>query len=269
VAGGVAHDLNNVLTAIVGYSDLLALELAEGGTGEGELAEIRAAADRAGELVEQVLSFARPRARRVESIDLSERVRRLEGMIGRVLGDDIELDLDLETDHDPAPSAARMADPGFVRIDPAHLERALLNLASNAKASLEGRPEPGRFRIATRRVLVDRDGRDGQAPQSAPICGVAEGWHVRLTARDNGCGMEPALTRRIFEPFFTTRGQTGGTGLGLATIAEVVRESRGGIRVESAPGEGTAFHLYFPISSSASARKPAATPRLDLRAARV
>ena len=271
VAGGVAHDVNNVLTAIVGYSDLLELELAEGGTGEIELAEIRAAADRAGELVEQVLSFGRPRASLVESIDLCERVRGLEGMIGRVLGDGIELEID--TDHEPhadlARSASRTHAPAFVRIDPTRLERALLNLASNARAALEGSRAPARFRISTRRVLIDRDARDAKAPRSARIPGLREGWHLRLTARDNGCGMDPALAQRIFEPFFTTREQSGGTGLGLAMIDELVRESRGGIRVESAPGEGTAFHLYFPIAAPDSAAEPRVTPRLDSRSTHV
>lgn len=262
VAGGVAHDVNNVLTAIVGYTDLLELELADGGTGEVELAEIRAAADRAGELVEQVLSFARPRKSRSESIDLCERVKRLEGMIARVLGSGVDLDLELELAKSPE-------DAALVRIDPARLERVLLNLASNARAALEGRPAPARFRISTRRVFIDHNGREGGDPQSVPIAGLREGEHFRLTARDNGCGMAPALIGQIFEPFFTTRGKTGGTGLGLATIAEVVRESRGGIRVESAPEEGTAFHLYFPISAPASYRIPAAPPRLDGSAARV
>ncbi len=255
-AGAVAHDVNNVLTAIVGYTDLLEIELADGGTGQVELAEIRAAADRAGELVGEVLSFGRSRKSRTESIDLSERVKRLKGMIGRVLGDSVELELEL------AASATRAEDEAFVRVDPARLERALLNLASNARAALEGRPAPARFRVSTRRVFIDSSGRDGAEPDSTPIPGLHEGAHVRLTARDNGCGMQPALIGQIFEPFFTTRDENGGTGLGLATIAELVRESRGGIRVESAPDEGTAFHLYFPIATPDSSCNPVAMPRL-------
>lgn len=156
-----------------------------------------------------------------------------------------------------------------MRIDRAKLERVLLNLASNARAALDGGPAPARFQISTRRVFIDRNGREAGEPACDSIPGLREGEHLRLTARDNGCGMQPALTGRIFEPFFTTREKVGGTGLGLATIAEVVRKSQGGIRVESAPGEGTAFHLYFPLATSASADSPAATPRLDSRPARV
>lgn len=261
VAGGVAHDFNNVLTAILGYSDLLELEIAEGGAGAVELAEIRAAADRAGELVEQMLSLGRPRAGDARVIDLSQWLKRLESMIARVLGDGIDLDIDLAT-----PDCGQQ-DAALVRIDPLRLERALLNLASNARAALAERSGGARFAISTRRVSVDRHGRDRSAPGSARVAGLDAGDYVRLTARDNGCGMESSLIEQVFEPFFTTRESSGGTGLGLATTAELIRESHGGIRVESAPGEGAAFHLYFPLAAPSARRMADPAPRPDPRLA--
>lgn len=257
VAGSVAHDFNNVLTAILGYAELLGLELPAGAPGHSELVEIEGAAIRATRLVEQVLAFGRRRPAGVEALDLAGTVRGLAPMIERVLGERMDLDLDLE---EGAPR---------IRIDPTRLEQLLLNLASNARDAVakSGRGR-GRFSLASRIVEIGSDGRDrsraggrgegseaGEAGEAddggetgARARALAPGPHLRLSARDDGCGIDPANRDRIFEPFFTTKSEDGGTGLGLATAAAVLREAGGAIDVESEPGSGSGFHLYFPLA---------------------
>lgn len=256
VASGVAHDFNNVLTAILGYADLLEMELDEKGDGRRELGEIREAATRAAGLVEQVLGFGRVRQEGIQSVALADCVTDVQGMLERVLGDRIELRLDLE-----ASAAPHAAGAARVRIDRGGFERALLNLASNARAALADVEEDPSFSVSLRKITIDAEGRDTTAVGSAPVLGVRVGEHMRLTARDNGCGIEPALLSKIFEPFYTTKQSSGGTGLGLSTTAEVLRESRGGIRVESAPGEGAVFHLYFPVSEPDATNRPLSAKR--------
>ncbi len=261
VAGGVAHDFNNVLTAILGYADLLEIELADNGQGQIELGEIRDAAMRAAEVVEQVLSFGRTRSDGVRSVDLGDCLTGLRSMILRVLGEGIALELDLE-------SVCSEEEASQVRIDPGRLERVLLNLASNARAALVDITEDRRFSLSVRRVTIDLDRRDTSSHALGPVAAVNAGDHIRLTASDNGCGMDSSLTAKIFEPFFTTKETSGGTGFGLATTAEILRESNGGIRVESVVGEGSAFHLYFPIAASATHKGEPATRLIAAAAAR-
>jgi len=235
VASSVAHDFNNVLTAILGYAELLGLELPAGAPGHSELAEIEGAAIRATRLVDQVLAFGRRRPAGVEALDLAGTIRELAPMIDRVLGERVGLDLDLQ--HAAPP----------IRVDPTRLEQLLLNLAANARDAVvrSGRGR-GRFSLATRVVEIDRDGREARASGTLQL---APGLHLRLSARDDGCGIDPAARDRIFEPFFTTKLEDGGTGLGLATAAAVLREAGGAIDVESEPGSGSGFHLYFPLAS--------------------
>ncbi len=244
VASGVAHDFNNVLTAILGNTDLLEMELVGAGESHVELSEIRKAAARAADLVENVLSFGRPRPVGARSVDLADCVRRLRSMIERVVGDGIALELDLES----ISSSGSEEEVPRVRIDPGRFERVLLNLASNARAALADVDHDPRFAVSLRRVTIDAEGREVTTSGSEAVFGLSAGEHIRLTSRDNGCGMDEARIARIFEPFFTTKQACGGTGLGLSTVVEVLRECGGGIRVESAPGEGAAFHLYFSIA---------------------
>jgi signal transduction histidine kinase len=259
VASSVAHDFNNVLTAILGYAELLGLELPVGAPGHSELAEIEGAAIRATRLVEQVLAFGRRRPAGVEALDLAGTVRGLAPMIERVLGERMGLELDLQ---DPAPP---------IRVDPIRLEQLLLNLAANARDAVarNGRGR-GRFSLASRIVEIDTDGRDrsrvdekseaGERDEAREVgnrgesrareaLALAPGPHLRLSARDDGCGIDPATRDRIFEPFFTTKSEGEGTGLGLATAAAILREAGGAIDLESEPGSGSCFHLYFPLSS--------------------
>ncbi len=271
VASSVAHDFNNVLTAILGYAELLGLELPAGAPGRSELAEIEGAAIRATRLVDQVLAFGRRRPAGVERLDLAETIRGLSPMIERVLGERVRLELDLE---DGAPP---------IRVDPTRLEQLLLNLASNARdAVTESGRGRGCFSLASRIVEIDTDGRDrsrtgeggnmagdGNAGKggetgdgggaAARVLPLVPGPHLRLSARDDGCGIDPATRDRIFEPFFTTKTESVGTGLGLATAAAVLREAGGMIDVESELGVGSSFHFYFPLTpASPTSERPGA-----------
>lgn len=235
-AGGAAHDLNNVLTAILGHADLLELELGlerSAVGGQADLEEIREAVARGAGLVEELLAFGRPRAASSDEVDLAEVLGRLAGMARRVAGEAIELDLRLEPGLGP------------VRIDREAFERAVLNLVANARHAIEARPRAaGRIAVVLEPVRADRAG----AGDAGDATGAADGhgrW-VRLSIADDGCGMPADVASRIFEPFFTTRATSGGTGLGLAGVAECVRRGGGRIAVESAPGSGTTFRIDLP-----------------------
>ncbi len=240
LTSSVAHACNNYLTAILGYADLAEMEIAGGrgvnveemGPGQSELSEIRNAATAAGELVKQIL-FSAPQTKEASvPLDLSESIRQLEGMLTRVLGDEIHLDFRLD-DLD-----------GHVLVDANRLERVLLNLASNARDALLNRfsnESSGHGRFALSTTVVDLG---AQSPLESER-DVASARYVRLSVRDNGCGIEPEDGTRIFERFDTTR--EAGTGLGLASVAELVAATGGAIRVESTPNVGTVFHLYFPV----------------------
>ena len=239
VASSVAHDFNNVLAAILGYTDLLEMEIENYGNGQSELGEIRQAATRAAKLVDQVLTFGRTRTAGIKSVDLAETIECLGGMLRQVLGEGIALDFDwLER----APQ---------VELDRARFGPALMNLASNARGALVSQDVAPRFALRTHLAEIDERGFDTDSHQSVP--GAAAGSYLVLTARDNGCGIDPEITDRIFEPFFTTKDPGAGTGLGLASLTEFVGESEGWLRMESAPGQGTAFHLYFPVEARESA----------------
>ena len=239
VASSVAHDFNNVLTAILGYTDLLEMEIEDYGNGQSELGEIRQAATRAAKLVDQVLTFGRTRTAGNKPVDLAETIGCLEGMLRQVLGEGIALDFDwLER----APK---------VELDRARFGPVLMNLASNARGALASQDVAARFALTTHLAEIDERGFDTDSHQSVP--GAAAGSYLVLTARDNGCGIDPEIADRIFEPFFTTKDPGAGTGLGLASLTEFVGESDGWLRMESAPGQGTAFHLYFPVEARESA----------------
>jgi signal transduction histidine kinase len=249
MASGVAHDFNNVLTAILGYADLLEMELPEESDAAGriELNEIRSAATRATDLVDQVLSFGRIRERGVQSIDPSETLSGLEGMLRRIVGNRVTVNIDVNSRKGPdGPSAAMR-----VAFDPGRFERVLLNLAANARDALEENTEDPRFELSTHRVRIDAQGFDSSRDEAnlTPIPDLAPREYMRLTARDNGCGIESGSLERVFDRFYTTKAGTG-TGLGLAITTEFVRAGGGGIGVESALGEGSSFHLYFPLISA-------------------
>ena len=226
LAGGVAHDFNNLLTAIKGFASLLQMTIPPGDEAHEFVDEIGKAADRAAALTAQLLAFSRRQLLRPERIDLNTRVRDLERMLGLLVSEGGELRLEL----DPA--------LGLVHADPGQVEQLILNLAVNARDAIANRTG-GRITIATSNATL-HDEFTGWRVAPAP------GEYVRLDVSDNGVGMDPATQARIFDPFFTTKAPGQGTGLGLATVYGIAKQSDGYVWVESAPGEGATFTVYLP-----------------------
>ena len=223
LAGGVAHDFNNVLTAIFGYSDLLLEQFTLDDPRRADVQEIRRSAERAATLTRQLLAFSRKQVMQPRLLNLNEVISNVQSLLRRLVGEDIEVQLVLEKDLTPV-----MADPG-------QMEQVLMNLAANARDAM---PEGGRFDIATRNAEVESD------PFERP--GLKAGRYAMLVVHDSGLGMPQHVRTHIFEPFFTTKEQGKGTGLGLATVYGIVKQSGGGIYVESEEGQGTTFAIYLP-----------------------
>ncbi len=233
LAGGVAHDFNNLLTVILSCAEGIERGLRAGGVDLQDVDEIRTAAERARDLTRQLLAFARRQVIDPRPTDLSALVRDAGKLLRRVLGEDVEL-------------AVRLGDGLWpVRCDPAQLQQVLLNLAVNARDAM---PRGGRLAIESANVELE-------AGEVAALPNLQPGAHVRLAVTDSGPGLSPEAQAHLFEPFFTTKPAGQGTGLGLATVYGIVRQSGGAIRVESAAGRGTTFELYFPRCDAA----PAAT----------
>ncbi len=224
LAGGIAHDFNNLLTAISGYCDLLLLRLPRHSALRGEVEEIRKAGDRATVLTRQLLAFSRRQVLQPKILDLNAVVRNMEQMLQRLIGEDVELSTDL------SPSL------GPVKADPGQLEQVIVNLAVNARDAM---PDGGRITIATSDVDLSPDQAEGHQD-------ARPGPHALLSVEDTGHGMSGEILAHLFEPFFTTKENGKGTGLGLATVYGIVRQSGGHIRVKSAPGSGSTFGIYLP-----------------------
>jgi len=236
LAGGVAHDFNNLLTVISGYAAILREDLGE----REPLTEITHAAEQAAALTSQLLAFSRRQVLRPHAVDLNAIVAGMQSMIERIIGDDVRVTVRLA----PGPAA--------VVADRAQVERVVLNLAANARDAM---PQGGRLTIET--ALVDLD--DGYVAAHGE---VRPGPHVLLAISDTGTGMSEEVRRHLFEPFFTTKAGGGGTGLGLATVFGVVRQSGGSIFVYSEEGRGTTFKIYLPAAGAPQAEEaqPAAEP---------
>ncbi len=224
LAGGIAHDFNNILTAILGYSDLIIGQLDERQWMYKHLAEIRKAADFAASLTHQLLAFSRRQPLFLRVFHIDETVRNLEKMLRRVIGEDIKIVTDLG------------AKIGRLKADPGQLEQVLLNLCVNARDAM---PKGGTITIATQDVTYFLD--DFYSVNEMPA-----GEYVKLTVTDTGCGMSAEVKKHIFEPFFTTKEKGQGTGLGLATCYGIVKQTGGYIVVDSAVDEGTTFSIYLP-----------------------
>ncbi len=225
LAGGIAHDFNNLLTVIMSCSETLKDDVAPGWPAQSELVnEIHAAGKRAAELTRQLLAFARKQVIAPVPLDLNAVVGGTEKLLRRVLGEDIELSLALE----PA--------PWYVCCDPGQVEQVILNLAVNARDAMPG---GGRLAIATSNVHIEPDQVDRFHVEQP-------GDYVMLVIRDTGTGMSPEVQAHVFEPFFTTKPRGAGTGLGLATVHGIIRQSGGQIHVTTKLGEGTAFQIYLP-----------------------
>jgi two-component system cell cycle sensor histidine kinase/response regulator CckA len=235
LAGGVAHDFNNMLTAILGYSELLQEQIGPDKPIGRDLRQIQAAAERAADLTRQLLAFSRKQVLALTAVNLSDVVQRVEPMLRRLLGERITIVTDLA------------GDLGAVTADVSQLEHLLINLAVNARDAM---PQGGELRFATVRVTLDAAFAE-QHPGS--IAGIYNA--VRVT--DSGTGMPAGIKAQIFEPFFTTKERGQGTGLGLAAVYGTVKQFGGYIDVESELGRGTTFTIYLPQVESVVAAAPA------------
>ncbi|MEZ5102312.1 MAG: ATP-binding protein [Thermoleophilia bacterium] len=224
LAGGIAHDFNNLLAAILGYTSLAIEMLPEDSDVLEELAEVERAATRAASLTRQLLAYSRKQLLQPRTLDMNAVVIDVDRMLRRLIGEDIRV------------AAALDPDLGLVKADPGQVEQVLLNLAINARDAM---PEGGRLTIETANVELGSDYADGHFD-------VAPGRYVMVAVSDTGTGMPPDVVERIFEPFFTTKPDGKGTGLGLATVQGIVRQSDGHVWVYSEPGEGTTFKVYLP-----------------------
>ncbi len=224
LAGGVAHDFNNVLTAVFGYVDLLREELPANSGAQADLAEVRKAAERAAGLTRQLLAFSRQQVLESVVLNVNDVIEDFEKMLRRLIGEDLKLRL------------ALTQDAGNVRADPGQLQQVIMNLVVNARDAM---PTGGSLIIET----ANADLTEQYAELHQP---VIAGRYVMLAVSDSGTGMSPEVKARIFEPFFTTKEKGRGTGLGLSTVYGIVKQSGGYIWAYSEVGRGTTFKIYLP-----------------------
>ncbi|MGO9442402.1 MAG: ATP-binding protein [Terriglobales bacterium] len=239
LAGGVAHDFNNLITIIKGYSDLLLCELQPGDPSVKYAEEVRKAGDRAASLTRQLLAFSRKQVLQPQAVDLNLVVSNLQNMLKVLIGEHIEI--------------ATVPGAGLPKVmaDPGQVEQAIMNLVVNARDAM---PNGGKVEVRTAKMLVDET--MAAARETKPGC------YVRLSVADTGCGMNEATLKQIFQPFFTTKEVGKGTGLGLAIVYGVVKQSGGFVEVESELGKGSTFHVSLPELTAESA---AAGPPQDRR----
>jgi signal transduction histidine kinase len=245
LAGGIAHDFNNLLTAITGYADLVYHQLEDPELRE-DVREITVASARAERLTSRLLSLSRRQSVRSTVVDLNAMIREYEEMVRRLIGGDIEVDVDLADSVWP------------VEIDRGALEQIVLNLVVNARDAM---PDGGRLAISTDRYELP--------PQrAARFPDLTVGDYVRLTVEDSGVGMDEQTRERALEPFFTTKDVGEGTGLGLATVYGAVRQAGGSVTIDSEPGEGTRIEILLPRSHRELSEFDSAEPRdIDVDAA--
>ena len=240
LAGGIAHDFNNLLTAILGYTELLLSHRAADDPDRPDLEEIQKAGQRAALLTQQLLAFGRRQVLLPREVDLNETVSGLQTMLTRLIREDITLTYHMA------------AKPAMVRIDPTQIEQVILNLVLNARDAL---PAGGRIRIDVARVPTS------EVELAPEIATAAE--YVRLRVSDNGVGVAPEAQPHLFEPFFTTKAHGQGTGLGLASVYGIVRQSHGLIGFTSQAGEGTTFTMHFPAIPLENVAAAASSPVVE------
>ncbi len=225
LAGGVAHDFNNLLTVISGYSNLMLMDESLDEDTRDQVAQVLQAAERAGNLTRQLLTFSRKKEIHAEPLNLNEVVGNMVKMLQRIIGEDVRLVIHCN------------ASRPYVHADSGMMEQILLNLAVNARDAM---PDGGNLTIETDCVTIDR-----KRSKDNPEASIGE--FVRLSVTDSGCGIPPDIRTRIFEPFFTTKQPGKGTGLGLATVYGIVKQHRGWIELDSAINEGTTFRVFLPM----------------------
>jgi PAS domain S-box-containing protein len=238
LAGGIAHDFNNLLTVILSYSSSLSDELPRDSRHRRAAEQVHVAAERGAALTSQMLAFSRKQVFQLRVVNLNDIIRNLLKMLQRIIGEHIEIKIALAEDLAP------------VKADAGQLEQVLMNLSVNARDAM---PQGGRLTLETRNVELDED-------FVRLHVGSAPGPHTLLTVSDTGMGMDAAVLARIFEPFFTTKGPGHGTGLGLAMVYGVVKQSGGYIGPSSEVGKGTTFKIYLPqvseTAENAVSKKP-------------
>ena len=227
LAGGVAHDFNNMLSVILGYADLAKLRLARQHPVLKDIAEIEKAAIRSRDITAQLLAFSRKQIIEPKIIDLNDMVAHSQKALIRLIGEDIEMKI--------IPGEKLWA----IRFDPSQVEQILINLAVNARDAM---PQGGKLTLETTNIVLNQAYCDTHV-------GLTPGNYIRLSVSDNGTGMSKEVLQNIFEPFFTTKEEGKGTGLGLATVYGIVKQNNGYIAVYSEPGHGTTFTIYLPSTT--------------------
>jgi two-component system cell cycle sensor histidine kinase/response regulator CckA len=224
LAGGVAHDFNNMLGVILGHTEIALERMDPSDPLNAHLAEIRKAAQRSSDITGQLLAFARQQTIMPKVLNMNETVANMLKMLQRLIGEDIDLKWQSE------------ANLWSIKVDPSQIDQILANLCVNARDAIAG---VGKVAIETGNICLDKT-------YCADHEGFVPGDYVLLTVSDNGCGMDKETTDKIFEPFFTTKGVGKGTGLGLATVYGIVKQNSGFIQVYSETGHGTTFKIYLP-----------------------
>ena len=228
LAGGLAHDLNNLLAPIIGYGELLLNDIAPGDPKRRPVETIHQAGTRARDLIRQLLAFSRKQALAVKPVDLNRVVENFQSLLRRTIREDVEIRTTLANGLPP------------IRADAGQIEQVLLNLAVNAQDAM---PDGGRLSIETAAVDLNAD-------HPALREAATPGRHVMLAVRDTGRGMDAKIQDQIFEPFFTTKDKSKGSGLGLSMVFGIVRQHGGSIDVDSRPGDGAVFRCYFPCAET-------------------
>src|SRR5215475_2496302 len=243
LAGGIAHDFNNLLTVILSYSNSLSEDLVADSKHQRAAEQIHRAAERGAALTRQMLAFSRRQVFQMRVVNLNEIIQELLKMLRRIIGEHIEVKANLSDDLRP------------VKADPGQLEQVLMNLSVNARDAM---PKGGKLTFETKNIVLDED-------FVRQHVGSSLGPHVLLTVSDTGTGMEASILSRIFEPFFTTKEPGQGTGLGLAMVYGVVKQSGGSIWVRSKLGEGTTFEIYLPEVKGAAELATPKKPQITLK----
>ncbi len=233
LAGGVAHDFNNMLGVILGHTEMILRKTGQGSPFYEDLLEVRKAGERSANLTRQLLAFARKQTAVPKVLDLNETITEMLKMLGRLIGENIDLEWR------PGDGLWR------VKMDPVQIDQILANLCVNARDAITG---VGRVVISTANVRVGAAETE-KYPEASP------GDYVLLSVADNGCGMDAGTLSRVFEPFFTTKGVGEGTGLGLATVYGILLQNGGFVDVQSSPGAGTTFKLHLPRHAEAAAKQ--------------
>jgi PAS domain S-box-containing protein len=228
LAGGVAHDFNNMLSVILSYAGLLIAETSPGDPLRSGLEEIQKAGDRAAELTRRLLAFSRHLKHEPRALDPNRIIAGMRRMLERIVGEDVDL------------SITTASDAGTIRADPGQIEQVVMNLVVNARDAMPG---GGRLALETARIVLDDE-------SAARRVGARPGSYALIAVTDTGIGMDDATLGRIFEPFFSTKEPGKGTGLGLSTVYGIVQQSGGHLVVHSQPGRGSTFQVYLPVTGA-------------------